>query len=122
MSSHLDRIGDWEAMAKEAHYDAAQLAARCRVTQRHLRRYFAAQFGLSLHAWLDAQKLLESIGWLQQGESVKTVAWKLRYKNASAFCHAFKRAYGMAPLTYLAAKTGKSRCSRCNGKDFDPEI
>jgi hypothetical protein len=62
MDSRLNRIGDWEALARQAEYCATTLADLVGVTDRHLRRFFAANFELTPQEYMNGLRLWASLG------------------------------------------------------------
>ncbi len=104
MASRLDHIADWDALAFLAEFSAAKLAALCGVTPRHLRRYFRARFGMSLQHRLDSLRLNQGAELILHGWSVKAVAAELGWEKPSNFCEAFKKHFGMPPLSYFTTQ------------------
>ena len=101
MTSRLDRIFDWEKAAREAGYRARMLAEQAGVTDRHMRRYFRWRFGLPPQAWIDELRLRKCKPLLEQGQSVKSVALSLGFKQVSHFSSFFKDASGMTPTDWF---------------------
>jgi AraC-like DNA-binding protein len=103
MSSRLDRITDWDGLAKSGHYAAAQLASACGVTPRQLERYFQARHGEAPHHWLRALRMsaaLKLISHQTPIKRIKMVAADLHYKDPAHFCHDFKDYYGTCPSSF----------------------
>lgn len=80
------------------------LACLCRVSPRHLRRYFHRNFGRSTQAWLDERRMHAAGPMLRRVRSVKEVAFELGFKQTSHFSREFKKFYGINPSTYLGIK------------------
>lgn len=97
MSSRLDRITNWEEQARLAHYRASEMAKLIQVSGRHLRRYFLAMFGVSPQQWIDRVRFREAHRLIVMGESVKSTAYSLGFKQSSHFCASFRRAFGATP-------------------------
>lgn len=51
MSSRLDQVKDWAALARASNYCAARLALESRVSMRQLERYLQIKYGVTLHQW-----------------------------------------------------------------------
>ena len=117
MSSRLNHIRNWEALARKANYQLSVLAGKCHVTIRQLERYFADNFNVTPHTWINALRLTEAAMRISRGEPIKSVAYELNFKQASYFTRAFRRASGLNPHTYLAANAatrGKCRLKISN--------
>lgn len=69
---------------------------------RTLSRHFYAETGMSVGQWLQHLRVLNAIERLEQGETVKNVAYELGYQQPSAFIVMFKRITGQTPREYLA--------------------
>ena len=104
MSSKLDRIQDWLALAKHAKYSARRLATLCRVSLRQLERYFNDSFDRPPQEWLNEARFREAEKLLLNGLSVKEVAYRLGFKQASHFSRLFKQHTGRPPSAYGARR------------------
>lgn len=100
LRSELDRVRDWEALAKAAHFRPAKLAFRCRLSCRQLQRFFQIRFGTTPRAWLLHLRCLLARELLQQGYKTSAAVSELHFADASQLCHAFKKLYGRAPQTF----------------------
>jgi AraC-like DNA-binding protein len=105
MSSRLDTITDWEARAEMVGFRVSDLARRCRVTDRQLRRYFRFKFGSSPHNWMAATRLQKVAPLLYGDELVKEVAARAGFSRPENFARQFKRLYKATP-TALRAQSG----------------
>ncbi|WP_026035682.1 AlkA N-terminal domain-containing protein [Cupriavidus sp. BIS7] len=77
----------------------AQLAARIGVTERHLRRLFDAEFGVSVHEYAQTQKLLLAKRLLTDtGLPVMEVALAAGFGSVRRFNDVLKDRYGLTPL------------------------
>ena len=56
MSSRLDHIKDWKALAAKANYKLGTMARMCQVSDRQLRRYFQNKFACGAKVWIDATR------------------------------------------------------------------
>ncbi len=77
----------------------AQLAARIGVTERHLRRLFDAEFGVSVHEYAQTQKLLLAKRLLTDTDlPVMQVALAAGFGSVRRFNDVLKDRYGLTPL------------------------
>jgi transcriptional regulator GlxA family with amidase domain len=97
MSSRLDRVTDWAALAKSSNYCAAKLALTCRVSTRQLERYFHIKHHAAPHQVLRSFRLRRAVELIRDRMLVKDVASELGYKNAAHFAHDFKEYFGVCP-------------------------
>ena len=97
MSSRLDAITDWEARAQRANFHVAALADQCEVTERQLRRYFRAKFGMSPNLWLTVARLELVQPLLQRGQSVKEIAAQIGFSQQGNLTRRFKQQYKVTP-------------------------
>lgn len=78
-------------------------AAMAHVSPRTFSRHFLRATGLPFHTWRQRMRLLGSLEMLRAGTSVTTVALTIGYATPSAFIHAFKQLFGMAPSRFSTA-------------------
>jgi len=97
MSSRLDRIREWEELATNSEFSAAKMAETCGISTRQLRWYFRECRGRQLKKWLDDLRAQAAVERLRRGESVKSIAIELGFKQRSHFSKFFKRVTGHAP-------------------------
>ena len=105
--SRLDAIKDWEERARAVDYDFHSLALQTGVREHQLRRHVIKLAGESLQQWINRLRLGDAWTLLQAGEPVKSVAFRLAYKQPSHFSAAFKHAYGISPSTCRRASAGQ---------------
>jgi len=74
---------------------ARQLGKSSRSLQREIQSY-----GLSFREMLDRVRQERAFFLLRNGQSINEVAWELRFSDASAFCHAFRRWTGQSPQQF----------------------
>ena len=98
--SRLERIQDWESLAKDAAYDPVTMAALCPISLRQLERFFRLHFGKSPGSWAMELRCRRARELLGQGYSNKGVVAELNFASESHFCHVFKKAYGCSPQTF----------------------
>jgi AraC-like DNA-binding protein len=104
MKGSLSRISDWPELARAAHYSVKKLAEKCCVSKSKLRRFIITQEGKQLHEWLKDLRMEAALGRLQRGDSVKEVAYELRYSEPCHFSRDFKQFYGIHPSQARRAK------------------
>jgi AraC-like DNA-binding protein len=106
MNSRLSRIKDWPVRTARAGFRISALAADCRVSEQHLRRYIRSEFGHPPHVWMMSQRLCQAPKLLEQGLMVKEVSDRLLFKNTEHFSRAFKRYYRVSPSSFRPAIAG----------------
>ena len=94
--------GQWEELAKQARYDANELARLSGVSIRQLQRHFNRHFHCSPQSWLNERRLLVARALLLRGEQVKKVALDLGFKQTSHFCRQFKSRNKMTPSEFTS--------------------
>src|SRR5882724_10124772 len=92
-------LDQWLALARESSFQARALSKRLKVCPRQLQRYTQHLFGRSPQHWLNEQRLVLAADFLQKEGCVKTVAFKLGFKQVSHFSREFRRFYGVPPTT-----------------------
>ncbi len=97
MGSRLDRLNDWQDLARKAQYNAKVLAERCQVSLRQLERFWKESFQETPQSWLNQCRFSEAQALLQEGCPVKEVAFRVGFKQSSHFCREFKRHTGCTP-------------------------
>jgi len=82
----------------------AHWAAHGAMSARTLSRRFVAETGLTFADWRQRARLMRAIEMLAAGTAVTTVALSLGYDNVSAFIAMFRRAHGVTPARWRAAR------------------
>jgi AraC-like DNA-binding protein len=100
MNGRLTRIEDWEKLAQEAHFKAAEVSALCFVSSRQLERYFKDHFNATPRQWLSEVQCSMALKLIGQGCSNKAVAADLQFTSPSQFCRKFKRQFGKPPQAF----------------------
>ncbi|NIJ43424.1 AraC-like DNA-binding protein [Parvibaculum indicum] len=78
--------------------DLSSLAAEYRMSPRRLERAFRESFGVSSFQYLLNVRLDYAYQALLGGElHYKEIAWRLGYRHATSFSHAFRKKFGIAP-------------------------
>ena len=97
----LGDVRDWDGLARQAKYRAGELAGICQISLRTLERHFRKQYNLKVGRWLKELRMSDAYQKLQQGDSVKEVAFDLGYKQHSHFSRDFKNRFGVSPSFLL---------------------
>ena len=89
--------GTWETLATQARFSPHTLAALCHVSLRTLQRRFDETYGMPVGQWMRHLRLSQAYERIAAGETVKSVAYDLHFKQLSHFSRVFKQVYGVAP-------------------------
>ena len=110
--------GDWESLAVAAQFRPSAVAERCGISLRTVQRHFKKNYGTTLSEWLREFRLKLAYERLSAGESIKSVAYGLGYKQLSHFSRDFKRTFGSAPkfLQVDGKKARQAECTLRSGK------
>lgn len=95
----------WEVLAVQAKFCPHALATLCNVSLRTLQRRFDRTYGMPVGHWMRQLRLARAYNRIASGESVKSVAYDLHFKQLSHFSRVFKEAYGVAP-TLISPRGG----------------
>jgi AraC-like DNA-binding protein len=82
------------------------LAALCDevgVSVRTIERLFRKDVGIDFESWRRQVRLMKSVELLIAGRPVKEVAFRVGYRQGSAFVEAFRRTFGVAPKAWILA-------------------
>lgn len=104
MSSRLGFVQEWEVLAHKAGYRARELAYLCQTSLRTLERHFQKNYGTTVSEWLRERRLKRAYASLQEGKSVKEVAFEQGYKQVSHFSREFKSQFGVSPSFLSSAQ------------------
>lgn len=77
------------------------LADLCCISESSFSKKFKTNFRISPAHYFRNLKMKEALNLLQLGYNVKDVAYKLDYKDVSAFGRSFKQIYGKSPALYV---------------------
>jgi AraC-like DNA-binding protein len=105
MSSRLQFVQEWEALAQEAGYRPSELADLCQISLRTLERHFQKHYGSTVSKWLRDLRLKLAYQALLTGKAVKEVAFDHGYKQMSHFSRDFKSYFGVSPSMLLPSQT-----------------
>jgi AraC-like DNA-binding protein len=87
----------------------SQVASAVGTNDFALKRHFKAVFGKPVHAYLLAVRLAQACRLLRESsDSIKEIADAVGYVHPNHFSTAFRRAYGISPASYRAARRGSS--------------
>lgn len=78
-----------------------ELAARYGMSVRTLSRLFNQETGVAFSRWRQQARILRSLAFLAQGDTVSDVAHACGYENVSAYIAAFKARFGITPTQIL---------------------
>lgn len=84
--------GDNRALADWAH--------QVFVSERTLARHFIEELGMNFGEWRQRLRFLSAIEALEQGQSIKEIAFDMGYSSSSAFITMFQRHAGFTPEQY----------------------
>lgn len=101
---------EWESRAAQARYSPARLAKLSGVSPRQLQRIFLNKFSQSPKEWLDEQRIKAAQHMLRRGESIKSVAIELGYKQTSHFCRQFRQYKKLKPSQFVALAIAYDGC------------
>ena len=101
----------WETLAVQAKFCPHALATLCNVSLRTLQRRFDRTYGMPVGHWMRQLRLARAYNRIAGGETVKSVAYDLHFKQLSHFSRVFKEAYGVAP-TLISPRGLKGLASR----------
>jgi len=77
-----------------------QVSAVCGVSVNTLERHFKETLGISPFAMLRKKRLILSMEYLREGESVTEAALKSGFSDYSNYIQLFRRQFGITPLQY----------------------
>ena len=109
-------VPDDDRARKVAHARLAQLGAgrklavACHdvgISVRTLQRTFRRELGMDFDSWRRQARLLKAVELLAGGNSVKSVALQVGYRQLSTFTATSARHFGLTPKAWIAARTSK---------------
>ena len=109
MSSRLEYVQQWEALAVKAGYRPRDLAGLCQISLRTLERHFQKNYGMTVSRWMRELRLGKAYESLTQGKSVKEAAYDHGYKQVSHFSREFKNHFGVSPSLLLTRNSPAER-------------
>lgn len=81
-----------------------QWAERVGASSRTLARLFRSELGMSFGLWRQQVRLAHATVLVAEGRPFADIAAELGYASASAFSAMFRRAFGMSPRQFFAAR------------------
>jgi AraC-like DNA-binding protein len=81
MSTRLDRVDDWIAVAMSCEFRLGKMAKAFDVSERTLRRHFHGRFGLTAKEWRDTRRLEITLAGLCRCERVKSTSNDAKFKH-----------------------------------------
>lgn len=108
MKSRLERVQDWERLARKCDFQVHRLSAECGVSLRQLERFFKRRFRTTPHRWLRELQCHLAKERIALGYSTKAAAEELGFSSPSRFCHTFKRIHGVPPQQFSPMPTKMS--------------
>jgi AraC-like DNA-binding protein len=82
---------------------AAALCAAAGASVRTIERKFRQEVGSDFETWRRQVRLMKALELLVSGQSVKEVAFRIGYRQPSAFVEMFRRTLGSTPKAWMAA-------------------
>lgn len=102
MSARLQTVADWLDFTRVCGYDAARMAAACRVTLRTLELFFHNRIGGTPTLWTMDVRCLDAEALLRSGVMTRVVALDLGFADPAHLCHEIRKRYGTAPQDLFA--------------------
>lgn len=89
------------AESPAARYSVEELAETAHLSESHFKRKFRDQVGIPPGDYLQRRRLEFSARLLAKGNSVTATAYDLGFSSSQHFSTAFKKFFGMSPLSWL---------------------
>ena len=102
--SGLDQAVEYIASHYSEDISVEDLSAMCGYHEKYFIGIFKSAFGISPHQYLIHYRLKRSCYLLKSGLTVTEVAYQCGYKEAKAYCRAFREKFGISPGTYGRSK------------------
>ncbi len=81
-------------------FDSKTLAAACNTSVNTLERHLKASLGISPFAMLRKKRLIASLEYLRNGDSITEAALKSGFGDYSNYIQLFRKQFGLTPLQY----------------------
>lgn len=101
--ANLLRVRDYLHENYHQQFGMCELASAAGMSRYHLSRSFAAEFGLTPHAYLVQVRLAKAKTQLAGGVPVQRVALECGFSDQSHFTRHFRRTFGATPVQYVRA-------------------
>jgi AraC-like DNA-binding protein/mannose-6-phosphate isomerase-like protein (cupin superfamily) len=89
----------------------AALCAEAGASVRTIERVFRKEIGIDFESWRRQVRLTKAVELLVSGFSIKEVAYKIGYRQSSAFVEMFRRTFGIPPKAWISALESLGRQS-----------
>ena len=100
-SPHLLRLVDAIRRDPGTDWTVPTAARHAGISERTLRRQFAAETGMGFAQWRRRHRIHAAIALLVDGATVAGAARQLGYRSSSAFTHAYREVVGLAPVEHI---------------------
>jgi transcriptional regulator GlxA family with amidase domain len=94
-------------LAARCTYSPRGVAAHFGVSQRQLHRLFMTHLKCSPREWLREERMRCALQLLRESNTVKEVAYRLGFLQASQFCRDFRLHFGHPPSAELKGQTAR---------------
>ena len=81
----------------------AVLCSEAGVSVRTIERVFRKEVGTNFESWRRQVRLTKAVELLVSGDTIKEVAYKVGYRQSSAFVEMFRRTFGTTPKAWISA-------------------
>ncbi len=115
-----DTLGAWRRLACCGGFNEQRMAARLQVTTRTLQRHWRRMLPCLLESWLQEQRLIQAVHWLELTGSVKEAAFEAGYSDSAQFCRKFKQWHGVTPGQHF--RRFSSQCSLWSNRQLHSSL
>ena len=95
------RVADLALDDRQNRLGAEQLAARAATSIRSVSRLFPAETGLTLKAWRQRARIVQSMDLLARGLTIARVSAEFGFASTASFSAAFRQVTAMTPTEFL---------------------
>lgn len=96
------RVADLALNDKQNRLGAEQLASRAATSIRSVSRLFPAETGLTMKAWRQRARIVQSMDLLARGLTIAQVSSEFGFSSTASFSAAFRQVTAMTPTEFLA--------------------
>jgi AraC-like DNA-binding protein len=104
MSTRLNCVEDWTAVAIACAFQLGKMAKAVGVSERTLRRHVKKHFGIPAKEWRDTKRLEIALSSLSCGDQVKSTTGNAKFMHREALSAFIKRQTGSSPRHFSSAK------------------
>lgn len=115
-NGRLFQVEHWERLAKNARFQAGELAGMCAVSLRHLERFFGERHHKTPRVLLRQLQCRMARELISRGYKNKAIVTELGFASESHFCREFKKIHGASPQSF-APLPGENQHEVANGQD-----